>query len=506
MARKRRPLSATMDSVPELLVARQAAQTMMGMIYNSSLPVTTRQSLARAMGYEFQGERDIYTALGYKKDLGFNDFEVRFLRQDIGKTIVQAPCDESWKDDPMVIEKGTEEEETEFEGRWKELASDKELGLFHHLYRLDVLSGIGRYGVLFIGFDDVKKVEDHSKPAKSSEMIFLTPLSEVNAQISTYDRNPNSKRNGQPETYKLQVGESSDTQSAITAHHSRVVHVAEGALENGIFGRPRLQAVYNRLMDLERVVGAAGEGFWQMGFPGMHFDIRDDFQPDPDDLDTVKGQIEDYIHRFTRVLRTQGIDVKTLQSQMADPQKIQTAIIDLIAGATGIPKRILIGSERGDLASTQDEVAWAKRIDVRRKRHLNPHILDGLILRCINAGVLPKSENGWEYQWADLLSPSALDRATINKTNTEAFTKFADSLNSQELIPPDIYLKHFLGFSEEEVQKIKNAQEEIIAEIKKQKDEEASAIDGERQAQIELDDRRRGEDFDFERERRAGNE
>ena len=104
------------------------------------------------------------------------------------------------------------------------------------------------------------------------------------------------------------------------------------------------------------------------------------------------------MHGLNRYLRTQGVDAEQLAPGMqgADPSNIIDKELDFIAGAAGIPKRILIGSERGELASTQDEAAWSSRIMERREQHATPNMLAPTIDRLMKLGCLDRQ--GYEIE------------------------------------------------------------------------------------------------------------
>ena len=48
-----------------------------------------RMMLAAALGQSFEGERDLYTVLGYPKSLSFADYYAKYTRQDIAARIVE---------------------------------------------------------------------------------------------------------------------------------------------------------------------------------------------------------------------------------------------------------------------------------------------------------------------------------------------------------------------------------------------------------------------------------
>jgi hypothetical protein len=88
-----------------------------------------------------------------------------------------------------------------------------------------------------------------------------------------------------------------------------------------------------------------------------------------------------------------GVDVKTLGSDVADFSGPVKAIIELISAATGIPQRILMGSERGELASSQDATNWNDRIRDRRTLWAQPYVVRPFVNRLISVNALPKPKN-----------------------------------------------------------------------------------------------------------------
>ena len=84
-----------------------------------------------------------------------------------------------------------------------------------------------------------------------------------------------------------------------------------------MFGRPRLERVFNRLQDLTKIVGGGAEAAWRVMDRGIHADVRDGFTlADPD---AVSDEIENYLHGLQRFIRTQGMTVTPLGADMVDP-------------------------------------------------------------------------------------------------------------------------------------------------------------------------------------------
>src|SRR5690606_27397069 len=115
---------------------------------------------------------------------------------------------------------------------------------------------------------------------------------------------------------------------------------------------------------------------------------------------------------------------------------------------TGIPKRILIGSERGELSSEQDENNWAARVTERRGNHATPRIIRPTIDRLIRYGVLPQPAGGYDVEWPESDSLGEEKRALIAKTKAEAVSLYVSMPGTEQVVPPQEF-RRWLG--EEEV-------------------------------------------------------
>lgn len=415
--------------------------------------ITKRAELAAKMGKSFGGERDIYEALGYAKTLTYDNYKARYDRQDIAKKIVKLPVAATWRKKPQVLEMDSDpKKETEFEKGWKDLVREKRI--WHYLTRVDRISGIGQYGVLFLGFDD-----GDSKPSEPIEnaksLLYLSTYSEGNTSIKTRVSDTKNERYGMPETYEISRQSTNEQTSVKTeVHHSRIVHVAEEPEESDVLGTPRLKHVYNRLQDLELVAGGSGEMFWRGAYRGMGIVADKDVQWGPEAMTDLEEEIDKYVHDLQRYMRLQGVKIQDLAPQVASPKDHVQVLLELIAGAVDIPLRILIGSERGELASSQDERNWASRIDERRRDHAEPTIIRPLIDRLIEVNVLPKPKQGYTVEWPDIFAPTEKEQAETGRIKAEALNKYVMAPGADEVVPPDVFLERILGFSREEIERI----------------------------------------------------
>jgi len=238
-------------------------------------------------------------------------------------------------------------------------------------------------------------------------------------------------------------------------HHTRIIHVAEDLLESNVEGTPRLQAILNRLQDLDLIVGGSAEMFWRGAFPGYGFKLDENVTIGTQDLDALKAEIEEYMHNLKRYIRLRGMSVENLSMQVADPTGHAKIVLELIACATRIPMRILMGSERGELASSQDEKNWLTTVDARRRLHCEPSLLRPYIDRLIDVGILPKPVKGYTVEWPDLMVPSEKDMAEVGAIRSKALKDYVSGMGADQVLPPEIFMKKVMGFTKDEIDQIR---------------------------------------------------
>lgn len=396
----------------------------------------------------------MYETLGYPKVLTFQNYWDMYHRQDIAHRIIKTYPEATWRDTATIL---TKDSESDVLGNEWETLSNR-LCLPHYLTRLDVLQNIGRYAVLLILTSDVANEEGLREPVQGlnspDDVLGVQAYSEGDVQISSYDNDVFSPRHGLPDTYRLKTGSHThDNQSGasmptktLVVHHSRILHVAEGLLTNDVFGTPLLECVYNRLLDLEKLLGGASESFWLNARGGLHMDasMDADFEGETE-AKKMRDDTDKYIHGLSRVLRTKGVAVNPVNFAVHSNTDQVSAVLDAIASATGIPKRILIGSERGELASSQDENNFKARIAERRSNFAEAMILRPLVDRFMEWGVLPATEYDVDWGEDDELSP--LEKADIGLKQAQALAAYSNPLGAlpEQIVGPKQFVEDVLG-------------------------------------------------------------
>lgn len=432
-----------------------------------------RLLLAKKLGMSHGGERDLYSTLGYPSYVSANDMIFRWKRQDIARAIVDRPVKATWQGEINITE-SSEEDETALEKAYKEL--DKKLKLISKFTRLDRLSQLGRYSVLFLGFDD-SAPDTWALPISPGkrELRYVRPVSEKNAEISTWENDPTNERYGQPRLYhiKLEKPGQKDSITSLTVHHSRVIHLAQDLLEDDIEGHPVTESVFNRLMDIEKLVGGSAEMFWRGARPGYAAKAQEGYKIGEAVKKDFQEQVKEYENDLRRILMSEGVDIESLAQQIADPKGHLEIQLQMISAVTQIPMRILLGSERGELASSQDATAWKEFIQARRDEMAAPRIIRPFVDRLISVGALPpikEDDEGYDVSWPDLFSMNDGDKADIGTKMTQALKQYTES-GAEMSVPFEAFLTYFLKMDEQDVQHILKLRDGQLADMAREEDQ-----------------------------------
>lgn len=392
------------------------------MIRRLESALVSRSNLAQAAGLTFGGKRDVSEALGYKETLDAADYWARYRRNSVAGRVVEAYPSGTWRGLGELIEVEDPNTITTFEKAWDEF--NTRLRVWPVFRRLDILAGLGRYSVLLIGAPGALS-SDLPDALTPEQIVFLNAFSEKDVSITEFETRTTNPRFGMPTLYEITGTDPRNATRPVKVHWSRLIHVADGALDNEIYGLPRLERVWNHLDDLEKVVGAGSEAFWLRAHQGYQFDIDKDTRLDEKGEEDLKDEVDEFINGIKRVVRTRGVKLQTLGSDVASFDANVQSIIALISSGTGIPQRILMGSERGQLASQQDRVNWAERVQDRRTEFAGPYIVRALVDRLLEHGALPEPET-YDIRWPQIYDLSDDERAkianqwaTINQKNKD---------------------------------------------------------------------------------------
>lgn len=408
--------------------AVESAMTGLAPRGNATVDSGIRQRIAAAVsgGYDFADTlHNIYLDFGYPLNLSFFNFWNMYRRFGIARRIVELYPDQTWLDAPEVD--GGDKFDRELE------KLNKSLGLWRRLKGLDTRQRVGRYAGMFM------RVRDNLSPEKPIEgplpglkaLVDMVPLYESQLQVSTTQDDPLKDDFGQPTMYQFNAGaegtRNEKAGSSFQIHPSRIVIASEDSDNSGIYGIPVLESVYNSLMDLRKILGGGGEGFYKNAAQSIVFDLKDAASAKNNAalLTKFNAQYDEFSqNRSRRAIWTPGMEAKTLDSKLINPKEFANNSLMDIAAGSGIPSALLVGNQTGRLAGDQDTKGFLSQVQARRTDFGTDMVTDSLNW-LIKWGILPAAD--YEVTWPDAMAPSSEEKlnsaekmATTNKLQFES--------------------------------------------------------------------------------------
>lgn len=315
---------------------------------------------------------------------------------------------------------------------------------------------------------DGKRISSAFKP--KNRLLYMRVLDESLIDVSEYETDKTSPRYGQPVVYNLTINDPREQHSGLGAttnqvpvHWTRVLHVADNLDSSEVFGVPRLRPVLNRILDLVKLYGGSAEMYWRGAFPGLSLETHPQLGGDVSiDRAGIRNQMEQYSNGLQRYLALMGMAAKTLAPTVVDPTAQIEVQITAICIQIGSPKRVFMGSERGELASSQDDSSWNDRKRERQTGYITPRIICPFIDRMIMMGILPEPV-GYSVKWPDPDALTGAEKADIALKVTQALAAYVGG-GLEAVMELMDYFTRILGFTEEEAQSIIDAKEQVIAD------------------------------------------
>ena len=398
--------------------------------------------------------RDIDEECQYPKVIDITMYKDMYEREGYGKKAVETLPLETWKTRPDVYE-NQRKRFTPYE-KAVETLNQSELAPLTMLKELDIRCGIGCYGGMLIGVNDGLPLDapaagvgpdgfpDGNTPP-DMRLNSLTVYDESELTILEQENNPANPRFRQPTFYQINEVDRRDpavfgpTIKHTRVHWSRVLHAADNCPPNAVYGQPRQKPLFNRLLDLRKILGGDGEMFWKGGFPGLVATA------DPSlleagatieiDEDALKEQLRLYMDGLQRYLTLVGMQVTALSPQVADPTPHVLVHLNAIACALNMPLRIFLGSEEGKLAGGHDKKNWEGRIKLRQQDFATPCLVRPFYNRAIMMGVVPPPKeidpksrrHKYTVEWPPVEMPDDDVVSTVADRTAAAIQKFVVS-------------------------------------------------------------------------------
>ncbi|QPB10605.1 hypothetical protein [Bacteriophage sp. 438212] len=393
------------------------------------LVVNNAQRSLQAMfpGFYFGAPKHNHAAdFGYPDRVEFETAFEAYNRYPLARAAVDKTVGKSWETNPLLQEyqrdgtKSGSQEETKPEADIRQRFSD--LRVWQHLAECDRRSLVGAYSGLIMRLADGKSFSEPVErvPGGLDGLVEVIPAWEGQLTVSQWDTNQTSPTYGQPLMYQFAesaVGQAQQPRQ-FTIHPDRVIIVSRDGTLNG---RSALEPGYNALLDMEKIRGGGGEGFWKNAKSGLSLEIEKDAKiedmarvmgvPVQEVVDKIDEQVESFNKGFDKSLMMQGIKAVPIQVQLPSPEHFFAIALQSFAATFSCPLKILVGAQTGERASTEDSEEWARVNMARRINELIPAIM-AFVNRLERFGILPQKD--WHLDWTDLTESSMgekIDRA-----------------------------------------------------------------------------------------------
>lgn len=374
--------------------------------------------------YSTTFKHDLNFDFGYPRtgELTFDHFYEMWRRHGLARALVERTANKTWQSWPSILESETRTgEESALEREIRIHLSD--IRFWQQLQEADIRSMVGKYSALIFQLGDGRSYDQPVSrvPGGIRGLVSVIPAWEGQLEPSAWDSDPGSPNYGKPSMFRFNensVDHEAGKVRSFMVHPDRCVIWSR---DGTTFGESKLEACYNALLDIEKIRGAAGEGFWKnaKSQPVLQASTDVDFAQLASmlgtDIDGLADALDEVIAKWAKgfddSLVLQGMEVKSLPVTLpADPERYFTVALQEVAASWPIPQKVLVGMQTGERASTEDAREWAQTCMGRRNGLVVPIIMQ-IINRFERWGMLP--DRDWFVDWDDLTAPTLEEKLAI---------------------------------------------------------------------------------------------
>lgn len=375
-------------------------------------------------------KHDHFVDFGWPENLSFQHFHRMYTRNSLAAAGVDKTIAKTWEEMPQIWES---EEPKESKSERDIARRFKDLRIWQMLAEADRRSMVGRYSGVILRYRDSKQFHEPvgRVPGGLDGLAGIIPAWESQLTVSQWDDDPASETYGQPLMFQFNEsavdGSTDGFVRNFQVHRDRVIIWSDDGTVNC---QSSLEPGYNDLIDAEKIKGSGGEGFWKSsrGAPVIEApegltpkDIAAGMGVSTDDLiDAVNEQIDSFQKGFDKGLMLGGMTAKPMQITLPIPEHFFAIVVNSFAASLQIPVKILLGSQTGERASTEDANEWNKTCNSRRLNRCVP-LIQEFINRLQAVGILRKRD--WVIGWQDLTEATAAEKLLRAKEMAEINAK-----------------------------------------------------------------------------------
>lgn len=437
-------------------------------------------------GRSHHGERDYWDLFGYPEPgtVAPESYTQIAERIDPANTVAYRVVTDSWKHNPNIVDDAhaTDDGEadesdadgddrTKFEVQVERLfnGTPQGKGLPYYWKLADEKQRPQKYSLLLLGLDDGKSI---SQPVDTSELDSVEDLRYCNVFAQSdvsewkvaaeYELDAEERRDpqgaarsddgeesrilrpDQPVLYKIRfdVDSSDGGTKEVTrrVHHSRIVHIVEDPVSEWL-GRSCLRAGLNRFIDYQKIMGATAEAYFSHAdrkYLGSA-DTSGGEGADPQDIQRFDEHMWEMFNGMRTTAYTENMDLEVIDGDAVDPSGAIEQLWPGFSTVSSIPQRIMKGSERGDLASSQDDANYYSGVGERQRSFNAPVVARQTIDRLIDFGVLDEPDgnadrddtvvaHAYSINWADLFELTELEKTDKQNKRAQTFKRAEEAI------------------------------------------------------------------------------
>ena len=466
--------------------------------------VASRQKLAASMQPEaFGGKRKYFKIFGYPVDLSYEDYDLFCRRFGMARRVVEMPALTAWKNSPVVtslhndpqgeavlnaairayewspstrqetlvrslavnwrktlkshraelalnfstpgqahIEDLLAQEGSAGEDKFAQavLALDKKIDLWNACANADKYSRKGKYALLFMGVKGDNNLSTEIPEGAKVELAYISVVEQGCVLGTKKEKDAGNPHFRQPVEYKIRFDDEGDGE---WVHYTRVIEI-----ENEL-GLPVLEGIYNHLLDIIKVVGAASESGFKLANKGTVISSTDPQVNLEESSAAIRQQAEAFIHELDDLLLLENLKFEQKGGEIVDPRGLFEVLLTLTQAGVEVPKQLMLGAETGYLAGSQEGINWASYITNRRNKHVEPKIVRKVLNWCIRRQVLIMPANGdvdgYGVSWLSTYEPTELEKMEI-ATKAATAMSTATGGTPDRIMAPHVFGAMYLGY------------------------------------------------------------
>ena len=408
-------------------------------------------SATRNLSHMFPGvfqsaKHNHYQDFGYPETLSFNALYAMYDRHPMASAAAQLTSSKTWQDNPQLWE--TEDaDETQLESDLRQHFDD--IRLWQAFEEADLRAFVGGYAGLILRFADSKPFSApvDRVPGGLLGLVEVIPAWAGQLQVAEFNYDTASPEYGKPKSFQFNESAVAVGGTVLGQNRSFTVHpdrVLVWSKDGTVHCPSSLRAGFNALIDLEKVSGAGGEGFWKASRGSQILklpkeakltDLAKGMGVAPDKVfNGINEQVKDFQRGFDQAFVTQGMEVETLTITMPIPEHFFNNPLQLFAASVTIPVKILTGNQTGERASSEDGKDWAQYNMSRRKKVAIPGI-HAFLRRLEAVGILP--DRDWHIEWTDL-TESSIDEKMERASKMVTMNRDASLTNELVFTPEEV--------------------------------------------------------------------